>query len=53
MGLWANTRKKNHCEKILKVFKNIKINIPFLDAINQIPSYAKFLKGQEEKFYTS
>ena len=37
-------RKKNHCERILKVFKNVQINIPFLDAINQIPSYAKFLK---------
>ena len=37
-------RKKNHCEKILKVFKNVQINIPFLIAINQIPSYAKFLK---------
>ena len=38
------TRKKNHYERILKVFKNVPINIPFLDAINQIPSYAKFLK---------
>jgi len=37
-------RKKNHCEGILKVFKNVQMNIPFLDAINQIPSYAKFLK---------
>ena len=41
--LQAN-RKKNHFEGILKVFKNIQINILFLDAINQIPSYAKFLK---------
>jgi len=38
------TRKKNHCEGILKVFKNVQINIPFFDAINQIPSFAKFLK---------
>ena len=37
------TRKKNHYERILKVFKNVQINILFLDAINQIPSYAKFL----------
>ena len=28
----------------MKVFKNIQINIPFLDAINQTPSYAKFIK---------
>jgi len=38
------TKKKNHCERILKVFSNVQINIPFLDVINQIPSYAKFLK---------
>jgi len=38
------TRKKNHCKRILKVFKNVQINIPFLDAINHIPSYAKFPK---------
>jgi hypothetical protein len=29
---------------ILQVFKQVKINIPLLDAIKQIPSYAKFLK---------
>jgi hypothetical protein len=26
------------------VFKQVQINIPFLDTIQQIPSYAKFLK---------
>jgi hypothetical protein len=31
-------------EDILDVFKQVQINIPFLDAIQQIPSYAKFLK---------
>ena len=31
-------------DKILEVFKQVKINIPLLDAIQQIPSYAKFLK---------
>ena len=31
-------------EKILETFKQVKINIPLLDAIEQIPSYAKFLK---------
>ena len=29
---------------ILEVFKQVRINIPFLDAIQQVPSYAKFLK---------
>jgi hypothetical protein len=28
----------------MKVFKQVKINLPLLDAIRQIPSYAKFLK---------
>jgi hypothetical protein len=31
-------------EDILEVFKQVQINIPVLDAIQQIPSYAKFLK---------
>jgi len=31
-------------KKILKIFNQVKINIPFLDAIQQVPSYAKFLK---------
>ncbi|KAM6543169.1 hypothetical protein CsatB_007616 [Cannabis sativa] len=29
---------------ILEVFKQVNINIPFLDAIKQIPAYSKFLK---------
>ena len=29
---------------ILEVFKQVQINIPFLDAILQVPAYAKFLK---------
>ena len=31
-------------ENIMEVFKQVKINLPLLDAIQQIPSYAKFLK---------
>ncbi|XP_074356421.1 uncharacterized protein LOC141696134 [Apium graveolens] len=31
-------------ERILEVFKQVKVNIPLLDVIQQIPSYAKFLK---------
>jgi hypothetical protein len=37
-------RNGGKLEDILKVFKQVQINIPFLDAIQQIPSYAKFLK---------
>ena len=30
--------------KFLKVFKSLHINIPFVDALAQMPTYAKFLK---------
>ena len=30
--------------KFLEVFKTLHINIPFVDALAQMPSYAKFLK---------
>ena len=33
----------NHFE-IYELFKQVKVNIPLLDAIKKIPSYAKFLK---------
>ena len=41
--LGAPKKLKNHSE-IYKLFKQVKVNIPLLDAINKIPSYAKFLK---------
>jgi hypothetical protein len=37
-------RKVNHNSEIFKTFKHVRINIPLLDAIKQLPSYAKFLK---------
>jgi hypothetical protein len=37
-------RKVNHNSEILKTFKQVRINIPLLDAIKHLPSYAKFLK---------
>jgi hypothetical protein len=37
-------KKGGKFEDILEVFKQVQINIPFLDAIQEIPSYAKFLK---------
>jgi hypothetical protein len=37
-------KKNAQFAKILEVFKQVQINIPFFDAIQQVPSYAKFLK---------
>ena len=31
--------------KFLDVFKKLQINIPFAEALEQMPSYAKFMKG--------
>ena len=36
--------KEEQISKFLEMFKKIEINIPFADAINQMPNYAKFLK---------
>jgi hypothetical protein len=37
-------RKISHNSKIFETFKQVRINIPLLDAIKQVSSYAKFLK---------
>jgi hypothetical protein len=37
-------KKNAQFVEILEVFKQVQINIPFLDAIQQVPSYAKFFK---------
>jgi hypothetical protein len=37
-------RKVNHNSEIFETFKQVRINIPLLDTIKQVPSYAKFLK---------
>jgi hypothetical protein len=37
-------KKGRKFEDILEVFKQVQINIPFLDTIQQIPLYSKFLK---------
>ena len=31
-------------EELMKLFKEVHINIPLLDAIHHVPAYAKFLK---------
>jgi len=38
-------RKVNHNSEIFETFKQVRINIPLLDAIKQVPCYAKFLKN--------
>nr|XP_011459774.1 PREDICTED: uncharacterized protein LOC105350087 [Fragaria vesca subsp. vesca] len=40
----VNPKKGAQFGEILEVFKRVNINIPFLDAIQQVPSYTKFLK---------
>jgi hypothetical protein len=37
-------RKVNHNSEIFETFKQVRINIPLLDAIKHVPSYAKSLK---------
>ena len=37
-------KKRATNQDILEVFQQVKVNIPLLDSIKQIPSYAKFLK---------
>ncbi|XP_027166603.1 uncharacterized protein LOC113766630 [Coffea eugenioides] len=40
----AKTKKAEKEKEILDVFKKVEINIPLLEAIKQVPKYAKFLK---------
>lgn len=40
-------RPKKHSdqmEKMLEIFKQVKVNIPLLDIVQQVPTYVKFLK---------
>ena len=34
----------SNASEILKVLRQVKVNIPLLDMIKQVPTYAKFLK---------
>ncbi|XP_010246599.1 PREDICTED: uncharacterized protein LOC104589861 [Nelumbo nucifera] len=38
------SKKEEYEQEILETFRKVEINIPLLDAIKQIPKYAKFLK---------
>ncbi|KAJ9139867.1 hypothetical protein P3X46_030562 [Hevea brasiliensis] len=40
----AKTKKEEQEKEILETFRKVEVNIPLLDAIKQIPRYAKFLK---------
>ncbi|GAV78601.1 hypothetical protein CFOL_v3_22066 [Cephalotus follicularis] len=37
-------KKLPRMEEMMELFKQVQINIPLLDAIRQVPAYAKFLK---------
>jgi hypothetical protein len=39
----SRSKKEDKEKEILEVFKKVELNIPLLDAIKQIPKYAKFL----------
>ncbi|XP_021818360.1 uncharacterized protein LOC110760411, partial [Prunus avium] len=39
-----SSKKIQQAKEILETFRKVQVNIPLLDAIKQIPSYAKFLK---------
>ncbi|XP_038717228.1 uncharacterized protein LOC120010509 [Tripterygium wilfordii] len=41
---FMKTKKEQHEKDILDTFRKVQVNIPLLDAIKQIPKYAKFLK---------
>ena len=42
-ALKAKNKAINHAE-MLEVLRQVKVNIPLLDMIKQVPTYAKFLK---------
>ncbi|CAN6720978.1 unnamed protein product [Malus baccata var. baccata] len=41
---FMHTKKEEAERDILETFRKVQVNIPLLDAINQVPRYAKFLK---------
>ena len=40
----AKTKKEEQEKEIFETFRKVEVNIPLIDAIKQIPKYAKFLK---------
>ncbi|XP_031253049.1 uncharacterized protein LOC116110979 [Pistacia vera] len=41
---FAKSKKEEKDKEILEMFRKVEMNIPLLDAIKQVPRYAKFLK---------
>ncbi|XP_070682434.1 uncharacterized protein [Malus domestica] len=41
---FAKSKKEEHEKFIMDTFRKVQVNIPLLDAIKQVPTYAKFLK---------
>ena len=41
---FQHSKKEEHEKAILDTFRKVQVNIPLLDAIKQVPKYAKFLK---------
>ncbi|PIN21706.1 DNA-directed DNA polymerase [Handroanthus impetiginosus] len=41
---FSKSKKQEEEKEILETFRKVEVNIPLLDAIKQIPRYAKFLK---------
>ncbi|XP_062008347.1 uncharacterized protein LOC133725208 [Rosa rugosa] len=41
---FAKSKKEELEKEILETFRKVQVNIPLLDAIKQVPKYAKFLK---------
>ena len=42
-------KMENQFSRFLDVFKKIDINFPFVEALTQMPNYAKFLKDIQSK----
>ncbi|CAN6552314.1 unnamed protein product [Malus baccata var. baccata] len=43
-GMFRQSKKEEAEKDILETFRKVQVNIPLLDAIKQVPRYAKFLK---------
>ena len=41
---FSRSKNEESEKEILDTFRKVKVNIPVLDAIKQVPRYAKFLK---------
>ncbi|CAN6552449.1 unnamed protein product [Malus baccata var. baccata] len=43
-GRFMKSKKEQTNKEILDTFRKVQVNLPFLDAIKQVPKYAKFLE---------